>query len=885
MTAPIYFCPAIPLLIALIGGIFLGSEFAGFEIGVGVVVIVSAAGLLRHIYRRQSGGVFAILLFVALGCLSIGPWAHPRFPANHIIHYAGSDRWDITGKVDSLPQYVNNRIRLVLRVSSLGDGHQTRAATGKLRVTVAGELPPIAVGDELRLKSSMRLITNFKNPGGFDYRRFMAFKGIWTTAYVGGDRLDVINRHDASDYLKFIHNARNTFSNLIDRAGDEETRAVLKALIIGDRTQISAELRQAFNRAGVGHLLAISGLHIGIVATVAFVFFQALMVRIKPLLWHAWTRKTAALLSLLPVFIYGMLAGFSPSTQRAVIMTAVFLLTFLLESEQDPLNTLCLAALLILVADPPALFSISFQLSFTAVFAIIYGWSRMQKWRTPPGRPLPESRLWRLKGRLVSFFLVSFFAICGSLPLVAYYFNQVSLVGLAANFIVVPLVGFVTIPLGLLALFVLPLSIALASGCIKAALFILSYVLDIVNFFADLPFAALKMVTPSLLEIVCFYVLGWALLNQRRFEPAGEATAPSAAAAVERDLPVKRDYPARVGPTGLRRFFPLHTGMRPGELAKLALVLVALTLALDSCYWLYQRFWHPDLRVTVIDVGQGSASLLELPGGYTILVDGGGFGDNSTFNVGEKVIAPFLWRKKIRTVDTLILSHPNSDHLNGLIYIARNFNVRNVWTNNESRNTLGYASLMQVIARLNIDLPVFESMARRYRIGGVELNLLYPPPNFLKLRNTQKWRSTNNNSLVVKASLKSISFLFPGDIMAAAEQELVQLAGHELASTILVAPHHGSKTSSSNIFLKAVNPAVIIISAGLNNRFKLPHLATLKRYDNQGCAIWRTDVNGAIRLSTDGRHLKIKAVRDFGLRPAVLADPVPGGNTTFEPEK
>jgi competence protein ComEC len=147
----------------------------------------------------------------------------------------------------------------------------------------------------------------------------------------------------------------------------------------------------------------------------------------------------------------------------------------------------------------------------------------------------------------------------------------------------------------------------------------------------------------------------------------------------------------------------------------------------------------------------------------------------------------------------------------------------------------------------------------------------------LKSRYTQKWRNTNNNSLVLKASLKSISFLFPGDIMAAAEQELVQLAGHKLTSTILVAPHHGSKTSSSKIFLKAVNPAVIIISAGLNNPFKLPHLATLKRYDNQGCAIWRTDVHGAIRLSTDGRHLKIKAVRDFGMRPAVLADPGPVG--------
>ena len=832
MTSAIYFRPGIPLLISLICGILLGSEYKGFEFGIGAVLLVSTAWVVRQIYCRQSGAIFPILLFVALGYLSIFPWVQPRFPAKHIIHYAGSDPWDITGKIDSQPQRIRNRIRLILQVSSLADDHQTHAVTGKLRVTAVGNLPQFAVGDVLRLKSRIRLINNFKNPGGFDYRRYMAFKGIWATAYVRGDRLAVIKQHPASDVFEFINNTRNAYSDLIDTSGDVAAGAVLKALIIGDRTQITPEMRQAFNRAGVGHLLAISGLHIGIVATVAFVFFQALMVRIKPLLWRAGTRKTAALLSLLPVFIYGLIAGFSPSTQRAVIMVAIFLLTFLFESEQDPLNTLSLAALLILVADPPSLYSISFQLSFSAVFAIIYGLSSVQNRRSPQKVPLKAGWFFRFRNKLISFFLVSVFAICGSLPLVTYYFNQISLVGLGANFIVVPLIGFVTIPLGLVALYIMPLSTTLASWCIKVGTLILSYALEIVNFFADLPFAAVKTVTPSLLEIGCFYVLGWALLNLRRFEPNAA----------------------------------INKALWPGKLAKFAVVLVLLTLALDTYYWLYQRYWHTDLRVTVIDVGLGSASLLELPGGYTILVDGGGFADNSTFNVGERIIAPFLWRKKIRSVDTLILSHPNSDHLNGLIYIARYFNVKNVWTNNESRNTLGYAKFMEVIARENIHLPVFEDMPRRHRIGGVELSLLYPPPNFMNLINTQKWRNTNNNSLVVKASLKSISFLFPGDIMAEAENELVHLAGNSLSSTVLIAPHHGSKTSSSQAFLNTVDPKVVIISSGRNNRFKFPHFVTLKRYENQGCTIWRTDISGAICLSTDGRHLAIKAPADFGIK-------------------
>lgn len=134
----------------------------------------------------------------------------------------------------------------------------------------------------------------------------------------------------------------------------------------------------------------------------------------------------------------------------------------------------------------------------------------------------------------------------------------------------------------------------------------------------------------------------------------------------------------------------------------------------------------------------------------------------------------------------------------------------------------------------------------------------------MNLKNTQIWRNTNNNSLVVKASLKSISILFPGDIMARAEKELVHLAGNSLSSTVLVAPHHGSKTSSSQVFLNAVDPAVVVVSAGRHNRFKFPHPVTLKRYENQGCPIWRTDISGAIRLATDGQNLAIKAVADSG---------------------
>jgi len=425
------------------------------------------------------------------------------------------------------------------------------------------------------------------------------------------------------------------------------------------------------------------------------------------------------------------------------------------------------------------------------------------------------------------------------------------------------LVGFLTIPLGLVALFVSPLSATVALWCIQAGTVILTIALGAVQFFADLPFAAVKTFTPSLLEIGCFYVLCWALLNFHR-EPRYGAVKPRSGAGASLTSVTNNFEMSLSGvDSGLSKFQDIFRILQfkrisQSDLAKAALVLVLVTLTADTCYWLYQRFGCADLRVTVIDVGHGSSSLLEFPGGYTMLIDGGGFSDNSAFDVGAAIVAPFLWKKKIRTVDTLILSHPNSDHLNGLIYIARHFRVKKVWTNSEAQNTLGYKNFMEVIKNQKIVLPSFADLPRSHWIDGVKLDFLYPPQGFLMRKEKEKWRNTNNNSLVVKVSKGSTSFLFPGDIMAAAEKELVGLAGTKLNSTVLIAPHHGSRSSNSTVFLGEVNPEVVVISSGRQSRFKLPHPTILEKYQHHGYSIFRTDINGAVSLSTDGQQLEIE---------------------------
>jgi competence protein ComEC len=850
--------PLIPLVVSLVSGIGLGAVLGGYSAWVAVLLAVSFGDIACRLYRRRDGLPSPLLLFFALGYLCIQPWLFPRLPSNHVSRYIGSHPWQISGTIISEPLEQKHLQKFVLQAESLFDVRSGRVdVVGKMRVTVSGLEQRLQHGERIALRGRIRAVHGFKNPGAFDYERYMAYRGIWTTAYARGkdvSRLPVQTDGRMSDV---VDGYRRRIAELIESRGRPEQQAVLKALVIGDRSSISHELRDAFQRAGAGHLLAISGLHIGIVATVTFVLFRWIFGFVRPLLWCAWIRPAAAVAAVLPVSVYGMLSGWAASTQRAVLMVVVFLAGFLVRREQDGINTLAFAALLILVVSPPMLFSISFQLSFAAVLFILCGLGRVSEGPREPAPAAAPSMIRRLTKQVGALFRVSLLAIGGTLPLVMYYFNQVSLVGILTNLILIPLVGFVVVPIGLLGALAAPINDQLALGCLAVCHALLIPALAIVRGFAQLPFGALYTITPSPVEIACYYAFLWAAIKlgtTRRPKSEAAAYAPSDFARPLSERP-KRD-------SWLQRLWTLST-RKP---AKCVLAISLLVLAIDGLYWLHHRFWHEDVRVTIVDVGPGTANLVELPGGFTMLIDGGGFADNSIFDVGAQIIAPLLWRQKIRTVDTLVLSHSDSDHVNGLIFIAKHFHVKTVWLTGEARKTRGYLGLLEVVAARNIARPQFRALDRNLTVHGVRISVLYPPPDFLDKVAWEKWRTPNNNSLVVKIAYGDVSFLFPGDIMSEAEAELVRMAGAELASTVLIAPHHGSRTSSSPSFLEAVRPEVVVCSSGRLTAAGVPHPSVLAAYVGLNARVFLTARHGAIRMSTDGHGLTVDPVVSAGMR-------------------
>ena len=257
----------------------------------------------------------------------------------------------------------------------------------------------------------------------------------------------------------------------------------------------------------------------------------------------------------------------------------------------------------------------------------------------------------------------------------------------------------------------------------------------------------------------------------------------------------------------------------------------------------------------MIDVGHGDSILIEFPKGEKMLMDGGGLHEDR-FDIGKKVIAPLLWKKKIRRIDTLILTHPDPDHLKGLIFIASQFSIGQFWDNGYQTESESYLQLKKILGERMIKTQSLDEETPPQMINEVEISFLNPPAWKTTQRKVQNPRDLNNSSLVMKLRFRDVSVLLAGDIGKEAEERMLR-KGYPLRADILKIPHHGSSSSSSLLFLKRVKPSYAILSVGERNIGRLPHPEVLKRYGQLGSRILRTDKHGAITVTTDGENIKV----------------------------
>ncbi len=741
----------------------------------GLLAAATAALLIAALASRRHPRAALVLVLAGVALLGALRVAGPRLPADHLARRALDGTVSIEGRLGEEPvRWTPDRTRLLLDVAAVHAGPERRPAVGRVQLTVYGELA-LPLGETQRVLVDARLHrpVNFRNPGGFDYAAHLRRAGILLVGHARADRITALTP-DAPPWPVAV---KRWAVGVIAARLPPTSAALLAGLLLGERSALPREIDESFRRAGVYHILAVSGFNVALLAGAVF----------GGLAMCGVPRRAAAGAAAVMLVGFALVVGGQPSVLRATVMGLLLLAALLLDRESQLPNALALAVLVLLLWRPGDLWEPGFQLSFAATAGIVYLGPNLMAWLIAHGAPA-----W-----LAAAVAVSLGAQAAVTPLMLTHFNQLSLIGVVANLLVVPLAAVAT-TLGMLALLV-----ELASGVLAALLFhtiwlALIALRAVVSVAAALPAAMVHLPAPSAATVVAWY--GALLL------------AP--------------------GMTASRRIRAV--------VGALAVLVAGLSI------WPWLRPTETMLRVTFLDVGQGDAALIELPEGPRLLVDGGP-GGARRFDVGERVLAPFLWNRPLTRLDAVALTHWDTDHSGGLAAVLTRFHVGEFW---ESGHPPGGApETAAALVRSRAPRRVLAA-GQRLWLGRALITVLGPGPG--------PSQAPNDQSLVLRLDWRGVSLLLVGDLGARGEALLLERAGPVRALALKVA-HHGSRFSSTAPFLERARPRLAVISVGTRNPFRHPSAEALARLEAAGARIYRTDRDGAVILETDGRVLRVTA--------------------------
>ncbi len=635
-------------------------------------------------------------------------------------------------------------------------------------------------------------------------------------------KIEILERGKGLKPLEWVYSLRNGLSQTMAEVLPEPQASLAQGIILGKRGTIPSSIRDDFTHTGTAHLLAISGLHLSIVAGILLSIGIWLFGRRRYI--YIW-------LALSIIWIYALLTGLHPPVVRGAIMATMFLTAELLGRQRTAITALTFAAAIMVGISPQILWTASFQLSFLAMAGLIFIAPPLQAiGRRAVNATLGEGRRGAsLANITVDGFSVTLGAIIAVWPLIAYYFGVISFVGPLATFLALPALPGIIIAgalAGGLGLIALPLAYPIG----WLAWLFLSYMLLVVNGFAALPISSVEVGSVDTPLIGVYYlVLAIAIwLNSNREKLANL-------------MPQVTTWLK----SGATKSFNLSRLPKRWVIPPLLVIAILVSVAAATM---------PDdnLQVSFLDVGEGDAILIQTPAHQNILVDGGPSSQAIILELGKKM--PF-WD---RTIDLVILTHPHADHLTGLVEVLQRYKVKQVLYPDLDYESPVYDEWLRLLKEKDIKCTIAQA-GQQIDLGeGVVIEVLNPQE--FPLTDTQS--DIDNNGVVLHLSMGKVSFLLTADIMWEAEFELITRRAN-LRSTVLKVAHHGSDTSTSQEFLAVANPQVVVISAGAEDRFGHPSDEVMERLTEivGKDKIYLTSEKGTIEFITDGEMLWVKVER------------------------
>lgn len=814
-----------------------------------------------------------LLLWFCAGqfCAVVAP-LHPTSPV--LTHLADGLERNVSGTVTAIhsvrsetrlnpfgrPAQTEQTQQIDLSLDHVEDFNADRdwqtAVTGGLRLNLyakPGEsLPQLRCGERLNVEMRFHRPEYFLDPGAWNYPAYLAQHGIAVLGSADASAVHVMSTYGRPSLSCLATAAQTWAGGRLERIATisasyrwlpqwmrltSQDSSVLSAMLFGDRTRLQHSMRSAFERTGSFHLLVVSGLHITIV--IGLIFWLARKLRMGQL--------SATLLAISLALPYAFLTGFAPPVQRALWLSAVYLLSRILYRERAALNAIGIASVGVLAHNPSALFDASFQMTFLAVLAIagvampliestlapyLRGVRLPKQLRLDPFLPPKVAQMrvllrmyverlryivgprwgWRLPFGIVRWGLrfaeAMIVALVVELAMVlpmAVYFHRITLVALPANLFGLPLLAFM-LPLALVTFLLgcIHPALAVPTGAVTALL--LHAISWLIHLFGNLAASSLRTPNPPTWSLICFAAAWIAALWLVRLS-------------------------------------------RRWKLAALAAIFVGSLLVL----WPVPITRHRGvLEVTAIDVGQGDSLLIVTPDGHTLLVDAGGpvggpRTDDPQFDIGEEVVSQYLWSRHIRRLDAVALTHAHSDHMGGMPAILRNFHPKVLWVGNNPMIP-DYELLLALAAQEKIPVERM-SAGERFMLGGIHVRILAPAAAY-----RPGARAMNDDSLVMRIRYENTAALLEGDAEAPVEEQMV--ATEPLAAGLLKVGHHGSNTSTIPFFLAAVHPQFAVISAGRHNPFGHPRVSVLDELGAAHVRVYRTDTLGLSSFLLNGTTIQ-----------------------------
>lgn len=744
----------------------------------------------------------------------------PEFPRDHVVNHVSDRHLLLEGVLVRQPKVHAVFTHLDIEARAIRSMKGAVRIQGRVALWVPDRNPHIQVGDILLAEVRLKIPRRFGNPGEVNRQALAFLEGTYVRGTVrDGRHLLRLGVEKGHGFERLVQKLRARLAAFFEREADPEVRGLLMAWFLGDRSGLTPSLTEAFRSSGLSHLLAISGLHVGLVGLFTYQILKFLLKRSIRILVRFSVEKIALFGCLPLVLAYVLLAGSPTSAVRAAAMFVLFVGALLLDRVRAPWNSLALAGLSILLWDPAALFSVSFLLSFAAVAGLL---AAASSWKPLPPRgpfkgPGGGRRIWRQAGaRVWRLGSATLAATLATAPLTALYFNRVTPMALFANLVVVPFVGWCVIPVGLLTALAALVCPPAGGPLLEATGAGTKGVAAAAQAFAGLPLASLRVGRPSLLEgaVLCLALFGC---------------------------------------------FSLRGSPWRKRLLWFSAVLFCLSLG----WGVFRSRTDPHLTITFLSVGQGDSMLIEFPRGRRMILDGG-LARKGYQDAGSRVVAPFLGHRRICRLDYLAASHGQADHYGGLVFLAEELDPEELWIGPElGCEGEGYRGFLDLCRRKGMRIRRLCQGMEDLWVNGVRVEVLNPPciGEARGAGPEDCAGHVNDQSLVLRLTFRGVRVLLTGDIEGPTEERLL-LNPDRLEAVLLKVPHHGSVSSSGRAFLDAVAPGLAVVSAGYRNRFGFPREEIVQRYREMGIVLYRTDMDGAVRCRTDGRSVWTESFRE-----------------------